>query len=190
MNDSKTSALQKLKQAREGGIKRTDQYEVIIFDGCNFHFRSKNRREFLRKLAATSTKPGRLLEETTTSSLMMMVSAIRTMVAKFGRRMKMMTELEGTRKRSENSAKVTRQSTRLCSIQVWQGKSRQSKRLLLSQKWTSRRARTSWINCTTISTKTKMLLSSNGWCRSSLSSHWHSASKRNFQTSTQLLLQN
>jgi hypothetical protein len=66
--------------------------------------------------------------------LMMMVSAIKTMVAKFGRRMKMMTELEVTRKRSENSAKVTRQSTRLCSIQVWQGKSRQSKRLLLSQK--------------------------------------------------------
>lgn len=30
MNDSKASALAKLKQAREGGIKRTDQYEVII----------------------------------------------------------------------------------------------------------------------------------------------------------------
>ena len=28
MNDSKKSALQKIKEAREGGIKRTDQYEV------------------------------------------------------------------------------------------------------------------------------------------------------------------
>ena len=28
MNDSKKSALDKLKAAREGGIKRTDQYEV------------------------------------------------------------------------------------------------------------------------------------------------------------------
>ena len=30
MNDSKRSALQKIKAAREGGIKRTDQYEVSI----------------------------------------------------------------------------------------------------------------------------------------------------------------
>jgi hypothetical protein len=28
MNDSKKSALEKLKAAREGNIKRTDQYEV------------------------------------------------------------------------------------------------------------------------------------------------------------------
>lgn len=28
MNDQKMTALQKLKAAREGGIKRTDQYEV------------------------------------------------------------------------------------------------------------------------------------------------------------------
>ena len=28
MNDSKRSALQKIREAREGGIKRTDQYEV------------------------------------------------------------------------------------------------------------------------------------------------------------------
>jgi hypothetical protein len=35
MNDSKTSALAKLKQAREGGIKRTDQYEVIIIENSN-----------------------------------------------------------------------------------------------------------------------------------------------------------
>ena len=28
MTDNKMSALQKLKAAREGGIKRTDQYEV------------------------------------------------------------------------------------------------------------------------------------------------------------------
>ena len=28
MNESKKTALQKLKEAREGGIKRTDQYEV------------------------------------------------------------------------------------------------------------------------------------------------------------------
>ena len=118
MNDSKTSALQKLKQAREGGIKRTDQYEVIIFDGCNFHFRSKNRREFLRKLAATSTKPGRLLEETTTSSLMMMVSAIRTTVVRFGKQMRTMMELGVIKRKSENSAKASRRLTRLCSIQV------------------------------------------------------------------------
>ena len=31
MNDSKRSALQKIKAAREGGIKRTDQYEVSIY---------------------------------------------------------------------------------------------------------------------------------------------------------------
>ena len=28
MNDSKKSALQKIREAREGGVKRTDQYEV------------------------------------------------------------------------------------------------------------------------------------------------------------------
>jgi len=31
MNDTKMSALQKLKAAREGNIKRTDQYEVLYF---------------------------------------------------------------------------------------------------------------------------------------------------------------
>ena len=29
MNDSKKSALQKIREARAGNIKRTDQYEVI-----------------------------------------------------------------------------------------------------------------------------------------------------------------
>lgn len=32
MNESKKSALQKIKEAREGGIKRTDQYEVSWLD--------------------------------------------------------------------------------------------------------------------------------------------------------------
>ena len=31
MNDSKTEAMKKLRQAREGGIKRTDQYEVSFY---------------------------------------------------------------------------------------------------------------------------------------------------------------
>ena len=28
MNDSKKSALQQIREARQGGVKRTDQYEV------------------------------------------------------------------------------------------------------------------------------------------------------------------
>jgi hypothetical protein len=31
MNDSKKSALAKLREARSGNIKRTDQYEVSLF---------------------------------------------------------------------------------------------------------------------------------------------------------------
>ena len=33
MNDSKKSALQKIREAREGGVKRTDQYEVSVWRG-------------------------------------------------------------------------------------------------------------------------------------------------------------
>ena len=35
MTDTKMTALKKLKAAREGGIKRTDQYEVNFFNFLN-----------------------------------------------------------------------------------------------------------------------------------------------------------
>jgi hypothetical protein len=65
-----------------------------------------------------STKLDKLQEEMTISLLMMMVSAIRTTVVKFGKQMRMTTELVVVKRKSENSARVTRRSTRSCSIQV------------------------------------------------------------------------
>jgi len=78
----------------------------------------------LKRLAATSTKQDKPLEETTILLSMMMVSAIRTTVVRFGKQMRTMMELGVIKRKSENSAKASRRLTRLCSIQVWQERSR------------------------------------------------------------------
>jgi len=65
MNDSKKSALQKIKEAREGGIKRTDQYEVSPYSFPSdsskieeWSYRLKNKLAYLRSLVKRSTMKG------------------------------------------------------------------------------------------------------------------------------------
>lgn len=120
MNDKKMSALEKLKAAREGNLKRTDQYEVSLISKvliCDVD-RSKRSRGFSRTSTAKSMSADRQVAKMTISSLTTTGSATRTTAAKSGtttttiRRSK--TRSVGA-KRAKNSLKTTRPSTSSCS---------------------------------------------------------------------------
>ena len=86
MNDKKMTALEKLKAAREGNLKRTDQYEVsppaeVLICDAN---RSKRSREFSRTSMAKNMSADRQVAKMTISLLTTTGSATRTTVAKSG----------------------------------------------------------------------------------------------------------
>ena len=86
MNDKKMSALEKLKAAREGNLKRTDQYEVSLISKvliCDVD-RSKRSRGFSRTSTAKNMSADRQVAKMTISSLTTTGSATRTTAAKSG----------------------------------------------------------------------------------------------------------
>ena len=105
MTDTKMTALQKLKAAREGGIKRTDQYEVNLINFVNtLYYRWKRRKMYSRKSMPKNMTKGKKPEMMMTLSLMMKVSATKTTVARSGKTM--MTIKKQPAKKRKNSRKM------------------------------------------------------------------------------------
>ena len=87
MNDKKMDALNKIREMKDGNMKRTDQYEVSCehtFLTPVLKFRWKRSVKFSSKLTMMSTNADRTREKTMTSLWTMMASVMRTRVARCG----------------------------------------------------------------------------------------------------------